>query len=318
MSRGAEHDAAPRLAAGLTRAEALALMTMQLRAAGLPTPEIDARELLCGVSGIDKRTLIADASAPVGDAALGLGEALARRLRCEPVSRILGWKEFYGRRFHLSPDVLDPRPETETVVDLVLEIVDRESGRQAPLHIADIGVGSGAILLTLLAELPNATGTATDVSQAALAVAADNAQRLGVASRASFVHTCGLAGVHGEADIVVSNPPYIETADIPGLDRDVRDYDPHLALDGGADGLEVFKKIANDISRLRSCRWAVMELGAGQLASVCNIFDSALSVSGPARPIVKSDLEGHARAVAFEIHAERNAVISVGLRCIPR
>lgn len=238
-----------------TRSAALLRMTLAFRDAGLPTPEVDARHLLCGLLGISKAQLISGSDAVLGDGAQRVADGVARRLLSEPVSRILGSKEFYGRTFTITPDVLDPRPETETVVDLVLEIIDREYARDAKLRLADIGTGSGAILVTLLAELPRARGLGTDISQAALEVAVANARALGVSDRSAVLHTRGLAGAEGAFDIVVSNPPYIASADIAGLDADVARFDPAAALDGGGVAGCSGRSVLSGGYRHHGCGW---------------------------------------------------------------
>ena len=282
----------------LTAGAALAEMTRAFAAQGIESAPRDARVLLQGLLGIDGVALLTKPEQFLGDAAERIGDAVRRRLAHEPVSRILGVREFYGRDFVVTPEVLDPRPDTETIVDLALEIV-RSNGLDAEaLHIADIGTGSGILIATLLAELPNARGVATDVSAAALAVAQRNAVRLGVAERASFVATHGLDGCAGPFDLIVSNPPYIVTGEILGLEPEVRDYDPQLALDGGPDGLSVYREIAK-VARnpLRPLR-LVLEIGAGQASDVTNIFCAA----GWQVLAQRKDLGGHVRAVAVEIH----------------
>jgi len=273
-------------------------MTRALAAHGIDSARRDARVLLQGLLGIDGAVLLARPELLLGDAAERVRDAVRRRLVHEPVSRILGIKEFYGREFLVTPDVLDPRPDTETVVDLALEIV-RSAGLQLEaLHIADIGTGSGILISTLLAELPNAHGIATDVSTAALAVAQRNAERIGVASRVSFVATHGLNGRGESFDLVVSNPPYIAACDIPELEPEVRDYDPHLALDGGADGLDVYREIARIARKPQRPTRLVLEVGAGQASDVIYIF----SLEGWQLLEQRKDLGGHVRAVAVEIH----------------
>lgn len=282
----------------LTAGAALAEMTRAFAAQGIESAPRDARVLLQGLLGIDGAALLTKPEQFLGDAAERIGDAVRRRLAHEPVSRILGVREFYGRDFVVTPEVLDPRPDTETIVDLALEIV-RSNGLDAEaLHIADIGTGSGILIATLLAELPNARGVATDVSAAALAVAQRNAARFGVAERASFVATHGLDGCAGPFDLIVSNPPYIVTGEILALEPEVRDYDPQLALDGGPDGLSVYREIAK-VARnpLRPLR-LVLEIGAGQASDVTNIFCAA----GWQALAQRKDLGGHVRAVAVEIH----------------
>lgn len=277
-------------------------MTRAFEAANISSPAIDARFLLQGVLGWDATIVLRDGERPVGDGAYALTLAAQRRLAHEPVARILGQREFYGRPFRVTPDVLDPRPDTETLIDLVLDVVRGEPRFANRLTFADIGVGSGAIIATLLAELPHATGIGTDVSPAALAIAAQNAATLGVADRLTLVETGILTGIltstRAKIDIVVSNPPYIPSAEIAGLAVDVRAFDPHLALDGGLDGLDVYREIARDISALGRACWVCLELGAGQAADVEAIF---AAIGGEVR-LRRQDLGGHTRAVALEIH----------------
>ena len=273
-------------------------MTQAFTRGGLDSPQRDARFLLQGLLGIDGAQLLSASTRPLGEAAAMVSAGANRRLAHEPVSRILGHREFYGRDFIVTPDVLDPRPDTEAVVDLALEVV-RSSGLSGrALTIADIGTGSGILICTLLAELPNATGVATDVSSAALEVARRNAEKLGVVDRIRFVATSGLSGCGEAFDVVVSNPPYIRGEEIAGLDREVKDYDPRLALDGGTDGLDVYREIArNTLELLRPLR-LVLEVGSTQAEAVEGVFAAV-----GARPLVRRlDLGGHARAVAMEIH----------------
>ncbi len=241
-------------------------------AAGLDQPHADARYLLRGVLCLDDAALLRAPDAPLGAGAEKLVQAASRRLAHEPVSRILGTREFYGRAFEVTPDVLDPRPDTETLIDEILAIAARRGWRDKPLRVADIGVGSGAILVTLLAELPLAHGVGTDVSPAALACAGRNAARHGVASRFEAVETSVLAGVEQPVDIVVSNPPYIPRDEIAGLETDVRLYDPLLALDGGPDGLDVYREISKQVRGLTSVSCVVLEVGMGQADDVAALF----------------------------------------------
>ena len=281
-----------------TVGDALAKMTRAFAAEGIELAPRDARILLQGLLGIDGTALLTRPEKLLGDAAERVGDAVGRRLAHEPVSRILGVREFYGREFIVTPDVLDPRPDTETVVDVALEIVRANGLQSEALQIADIGTGSGILIATLLMELPHAHGVATDVSGAALAVAQKNAECLGVASRTSFIETRGLDGCAGPFDLIVSNPPYIAAGDILGLEPDVRDYDPQLALDGGADGLDVYREIAEIARNPQRTMRLVLEIGAGQASDVTDIF-----ISAGWRPLKqRKDLGGHVRVVAMEIH----------------
>jgi len=280
-------------------AAALAALTRMFTDAGLDTPQQDARFLLRGILKVDGAQLLSRSNVPLGaEAAERINEAAQRRLAREPVSRILGRREFYGRDFIVTPAVLDPRPDTEAVVELALDLVRSRGLVERALSIADIGTGSGILITTLLAELPRARGLATDISVEALEVARQNAAALGVGDRVRFVATSGLSGCGGDFDLVVSNPPYISTGEIEGLDRDVKDYDPRLALDGGDDGLHIYREIARYISDLRRPSVIVLEVGATQAEPVEGVFSSfGARCLGHRR-----DLGGHIRAVALEIH----------------
>lgn len=268
--------------------------------AGLETPEADARFLLRGILKIDAGDMLRTPGRLLADGAHALAEAAQRRLQNEPVSRILGEREFYGRTFEVTPDVLDPRADTETLIDEVLDLAGRKGWRERAVRIADIGVGSGAILVTLLAELPLAHGVGTDVSGAALACARRNAVRHGVAGRLMTVQTDILNGVTGPFDAVVSNPPYIATRDIAELSLDVRNFDPMLALDGGEDGLAVYREICRQINMLACAPCVVLEVGAGQAQDVAALFVGGGSQPGSWRASVRSDLGGHVRCVTLE------------------
>jgi release factor glutamine methyltransferase len=279
-------------------AEALAVMTRVFAEEGIESAPRDARFLLHGILGVDGAELLSGSAKPLGDFAECVSDAVRRRLAHEPVSRILGLREFYGREFIVTPDVLDPRPDSEAVIDLALDVVksSRFSGR--PLSIADVGTGSGILIATMLAELPGAKGLATDISPAALDVARRNAERLGVADRISFVATSGLDGCSGPFDLLISNPPYIPRAELAVLEREVRDFDPLLALDGGADGLDVYREIARNALELQRPLRIVLEVGWTQADAVEAIF-----VAVGASPLDRRrDLGGHVRAVALEIH----------------
>jgi release factor glutamine methyltransferase len=281
-----------------TAGAALVQMTRAFAEAGLDSAPRDARALLQGLLGIDGTALLTKPEQRLGNVAERIDDAVRRRLAREPVSRILGVRAFYGREFIVTPDVLDPRPDTETVVELTLEIIKSAGLDDKALRIADIGTGSGILIVTLLAELPRASGVATDVSAAALDVAKRNAERLGVASRATFVATRGLDGCGGPFDLIVSNPPYIPKAEIPGLEPEVRAYDPMLALDGGADGLNIYREIAKEAADGEISKRLIVEIGAGQAIDVEHIFGA----SKWRLAATKSDLGGHVRAVALERH----------------
>jgi release factor glutamine methyltransferase len=283
--------------AGITIGTMRRRLTEQFRAAGIESPELDARVLLQAAVGLDHAGLVAAQTRILGNREIEDVNAFAtRRLAHEPVSRIVGEKEFWGLPFHVTSAVLVPRPETETIVSEVLRQVDAQNRRAQPLRILDLGTGSGAILLALLSELPNAMGVATDISTAALAVARANAHRLGLASRAAFVACDFGAALCGGFDVVVSNPPYIASGEIAVLMPDVRDFEPRAALDGGADGLDAFRRIAADASRLVERQGHVyVEVGAGQADTVAALFAGAGFATSQA-----CDLAGIARVVGAQ------------------
>lgn len=234
-----------------TRDHAARMLGWRLKQAGLPTPELDARLLVRGATGASEIEMIREPGAfisPEEEALLGAYEH--RRLAGEPVSRILGRREFWGLDFAVTPAVLDPRADSETLVAAALDLL---RGVEAP-RILDLGTGSGCLLLALLAERPDALGVGVDISAAALDVARANAVALGLAARAGFVAADWTAGVDGVFDLVVSNPPYIVSAGIAALDAGVRDHDPRLALDGGADGLDAYRALARALPPVLAAR----------------------------------------------------------------
>jgi release factor glutamine methyltransferase len=273
-------------------AQARRALAAQFRDAGLDSPELDARILVGHALGMDHAALAAAAAQPLAEnIAADIARLAARRVAREPVSRIVGTKEFFGLPFTVTPAVLVPRPETETVVELALARIDRQSA----LRIADLGIGSGAILLALLHELPQASGVGTDIDAQALAVARRNAQQLGLAARAMFVRGEYGGALRGPFDLVVSNPPYIARRDIATLAPEVRDHDPPHALDGGPDGLAAYRSIAADAARLLGPGGTlVVEIGAGQQRDV----ERTLTEGGLAIHAVRHDLSGVARAIA--------------------
>jgi release factor glutamine methyltransferase len=251
----------------VTVAEALRHATAALAAAGVEGAARDARRLMAAALGCagDRLPLLSAETVPA-PAAARFGAMVAQRTERRPVAQILGRRRFWGRDFAVTGDVLDPRPETETLVAAAL-------AGPAPARILDLGTGSGAILLTLLAEWPDAVGTGTDASAAALAVAARNAERLGCAERARLVRTDWADGVDGPFDLVVCNPPYIPEAEIEGLSPEVRCHEPRMALSAGESGLEAYRRIAPHLPRLLGAGGrALLEFGAGQEAAVAAVF----------------------------------------------
>jgi release factor glutamine methyltransferase len=289
------------LAAGVAVIQARRALAHAFRSAGLDTPDLDARVLVGHALGLDHAALAAAASQVLSHQhAARIAQFAARRLAREPVARIVGRKEFWGLDLRLGPATLVPRPETETVVEMALALIDAGGSRQPPLRIADLGTGSGALLVALLSELPNAFGVATDIDPGALAVAHDNAVRLGLAGRAAFVACDFGAALAGGLDLVVSNPPYIRRSEMAALAPEVHAHDPHAALDGGPDGLAAYRALARDAPRLlKPGGHLVVELGAGTERDVAAIFSHDGMAAGASRP----DLAGVARALHIH-HAE--------------
>ncbi len=246
----------------------------RLEAAGIDSPVIDARLLVEAAAGASRAEIMSDPHRVLTDDQDAALEAyLARRERREPISHILGVKGFWKVMLRVTPDVLTPRPDTETILDVVLPAFP-ETER---FRVLDLGVGSGAILLAILAERPGARGLGVDVSEEALAVARENAANLGLASRAALLRSDWTAGLEPESfDLVVANPPYIRTGDIATLAPEVRDHEPHLALDGGPDGLAAYRDLAPQImSALKSGGLFAVEIGADQSLEVEALFAEA-------------------------------------------
>lgn len=262
-----------------------------LKAAGCETPQLDARLLLQAAAAATREDLVLfpDRAVTDSDAARFRGH-IARRLAHEPVSRILAVREFYGRNFHVSPAVLDPRPDTETLVGAALARMGREA------HVLDLGTGSGAIIVTLLAERADVIGTATDISPEALVIARRNAEALGVSGRLRLVEGSWFAGLSELFDIIVSNPPYITESEFVTLAPEVRNFDPRLALVGGRDGLDPYRAIAGGAAAsLKPGGHVLVEIGAGQAADVTAVFAAA----GLRRVAAHRDLGGHVRCLDF-------------------
>jgi release factor glutamine methyltransferase len=282
------------LAATRTIAAARQALAEMFRQAGIDSADADARLLIAHALDIDRAELMANGERALSDGQTKVIDALAaRRLKREPVSRIFGQKEFWTLTLIVTPDVLVPRPETETVIEAALDAL--QALKLEKLRILDIGTGSGALLLALLRELPNAIGAGTDISAAALIVARANAVRNDLAGRCTFIACDIAAGVLGPFDLIVSNPPYVAHGDIATLAPEVRDYDPALALDGGADGLDGYRAIAGQARGLLAPGGRlIVELGAGQEAEVCALFTKAgLNVAA-----ARDDLAGIPRALS--------------------
>ena len=276
--------------------QACELMTRAFRAAGIEEPQADARILAAHTLGLTRAQIITQADRVLDAAqAEAMSAHAARRLTHEPVSRILGTREFWGLSLTIDSSVLDPRPDTETIVEAALDWITTRHLKNEKLRVLDIGTGSGALLLALLSELPAAHGVASDKSIAALTRARSNARQLDLADRCTFVACSFTDALRGPFDLVVSNPPYISSADIPALAPEVRDHDPLIALDGGEDGLAAYRAIVSDALRLLVPRGRlVVELGQGQADSVSALVRAAgLSIETP----IRRDLAGINRAL---------------------
>ena len=274
-----------------TRRAALRHLTERLAAAGIDNPAGEARFLVLDLLGLRAFDLVGDGTAAVGrDGAARLAEALRRRLAGEPVARILGAWEFWGLPFRLSPETLVPRPDTETLVEAALRLLP---DRSAPLRILDLGTGSGCILVALLSEYGTAFGVGLDRSEGALRTARANARANGVGGRAAFVAGDWCDALAGPPfDLVVSNPPYIASAVVPGLAREVREHEPGAALAGGADGLDAYRRILAGLGpRLAPGAPVLLEIGFDQAEALRRLApDAGFHV----REVLR-DLAGHDR-----------------------
>lgn len=268
--------------------QTLRAATQTLAAAAIADGASDARHLLAHALGVGRDRLLLLGPDPMpAEAEIRLTAMLARRIAHEPVTRIMGQRLFWGRAFTVTPDVLDPRPDTETLIAAALD-------GPAPARLLDLGTGSGAIAVTLLAEWLGATGVATDISGPALAVAAQNAQALGVADRLDMVLSDWFGGVVGRFDLILSNPPYIAAHELPELSPEVRLHDPAIALSPGDDGLAPYRIIAAQAPAFLTPNGRVIvEIGWQQGANVVAIFQAA----GWGETFLIPDIEGRDRVV---------------------
>ncbi len=270
------------------QALSLALSEGQETLADKDNPAREARLLLAHAAGVDQAGLISLGLSDFSDQMMARYRGyLDRRAAGEPVSKILGYREFWNHRFEVSADVLDPRPDTETLIAAALEGV-------APKRILDLGTGSGCILLSLLCEWPQATGMGSDLSDKALAVAARNAESLGVANRAELILSDWFAAIEGRFDMIVSNPPYISEAEMRELSPEVLNHDPHMALTPGGDGLDPYRVIAAGAAdHLTEKGRILVEIGWKQGPDVAAIFRDA----GFRDVEIRTDLDGRDRVV---------------------
>ncbi|MGD9914425.1 MAG: peptide chain release factor N(5)-glutamine methyltransferase [Rhizobiaceae bacterium] len=261
---------------------------------GIDTATLDARLLVEHFTGTTRADAVSrPEQAVVPGAVAAVRAALARRAAGEPTHRIIGWREFYGLRLALSPDTLEPRPDTEALVDLVLPVLREVEGE---CRVLDLGTGTGAIALALLSQLPQAIALATDIASGAVEQARRNAETLGLSARFAALRSDWFSAVDGRFHGIVSNPPYISDKDFAALPREVRDFDPHRALKGGADGLDPYRILASGAaSHLEPAGVVAVEIGYDQLADVAGIFRQ----SGFTLRNVGKDLGGHDRALMF-------------------
>ncbi len=278
-------------------ATARRVLAAQFDAAGIESATLDARLLVGHALELDHTTLASQASRGLTPAERDtITQLAARRMRGEPVARIVGMKEFWGLPLALSAATLVPRPDTETVVEAALAALGENRKRDA-LRIADLGTGSGAILFALLHECPNASGLGTDIDPLALETAHANAKALGLQPRTGFILADFGTALAETFDLVVSNPPYIPTADIETLESEVRDYDPLRALDGGVDGLDGYRAIAREATHLlHDDGILIVEIGAGQSADVAAVLTAG---GGLEQVAIHRDLSGLERALSF-------------------
>jgi len=271
----------------------------RLSEAGIADAALDARLLVEHFSGTTRTDAITDPGRLVDDGMVKAVEAaLARRAAGEPVHRILGFREFYGLRLSLSEETLEPRPDTETLVEAALAFVRRTARDKGACRILDLGTGTGAIALALLSAVPQAVATGVDISADALATAARNAADLGLGERFSALRSDWFEKICGRYDAIVSNPPYIAGKEIASLQKEVRGFDPVRALDGGADGLDAYRVIAANAARhLETDGIVAVEIGSTQKQDVTALFRQA----GFTRLEALRDLAGNDRTLVFAL-----------------
>jgi release factor glutamine methyltransferase len=285
-----------------TRRALLAAARTRLAEAGIDDAALDARVLVEQLAGVSRTELVTRPDRPVeGDAARAVMAAVARRAAREPVHRILGFREFHGLRLALSRETLEPRPDTETLVDAMIPPLREIARTQGECRILDLGTGTGAIALALLAAIPRATAVGVDISREALETASSNAAALGLAQRFEPLQSAWFAVVSGKFHGIVSNPPYIPADDLDGLQPEVRLHDPHAALLGGKDGIEAYRVIAAGADRhLLPGGTIGLEIGSSQRVAVETLFDAA----GFRLVSAMRDLGGNDRALILKRSAE--------------
>lgn len=273
----------------------------RLRTAHIDTPDLDARLLVEWATGATQLDLISWPEKLIDEDKVALLiEAIGRRIAGEPVHRIIGMREFYGLPFRLSPETLEPRPDTEALVDLVSPYIEKLIVQHGRATLLDMGTGTGAIAISLLHTFEKLNAVGLDVADGALAMARINAAANGVSERFAALKSDWFANVSGKFHLIVSNPPYIPSRDIEELTREVREHDPMAALDGGDDGLNFYRALAREAhAYLHECGIVAVEIGAGQFDDVRVIFERAdFHLANSA-----NDLGGHRRAMVF-VHSD--------------
>jgi release factor glutamine methyltransferase len=264
----------PRFDQGMTCGTAQCILARAFAGGGIKSAQIDARVLLCAALGVDHADLIRDPDRPLGPRAATVGTFASRRLKHEPVARIIGYRDFWRSRFKIGPAVLDPRPATEMLIDVVLGHAARSPREN--WRILDLGTGSGAILCSLLLSLPGAFGIGVDISQGACAIARDNLNAHGLARRGIIICGDWTHALSGPFDVIVTNPPYVSRGEIARLAPEVRDHDPSVALDGGDDGLVAYKEIIPASPTLLAPGGLIaLEIGKGQRFAVQSLLQNA-------------------------------------------
>lgn len=268
-------------------------MAERLSRAGVENPALDARLLLQHVLGVSREALLANAPRLTEVQQAQLDTLVARRVAREPMAQILGRREFWGLEFKVTSDTLDPRPDSETLIESLLQC---KPNRGQPIDILDLGTGTGCLLLAALSEYPQASGLGVDMSDKALEVANENARALGLENRTIFKKSDWNSQINGVWDVVLGNPPYIPTEEIPRLAPEVAGYEPHSALDGGSDGLQCYRAITRFLPEiLAEDGVALLEVGAGQAQDVASLARAA----GLRIKAIACDLAGIERCVVM-------------------
>lgn len=295
-SATAAHPTRDVVVAGRTLLDVLRLSTAYLAEHGSTTPRLDAELLCANALRLRRLDVYLQHERPLSEDELGaVREMVRRRGRGEPVAYLTGEREFYGRRFAVTPAVLIPRPETETLVEVALRSLRAARDGRRGVRIVDLGTGSGCIAITLAAELSDLTVVATDVSTDALEVARENAQRHGVSDRVAFAHGSWGGALDGAADVIVSNPPYVTVDELERAQRDVRDFEPHLALLAGADGLDPYRAMVASLrDLLRPAGRLLLEIDPRRATAVQELIGGAFPGSETA---LERDLAGRDRVV---------------------